>query len=61
MNKVKNVPIMGGKTLIERIAIRRIFVDMNQLLRDCSEQAHYELVAKFEAAREAAYKADRRF
>jgi len=51
---------MRGKTLMERIAIKRIFADINQLLDDCTERAHWELVSKFEAARDAAFKADRK-
>lgn len=60
MNKGKTAHVMHGKTLMERIAIRQIFADINQLLADCSERAHHELVSKFEAAREAAFKADRK-
>lgn len=51
--------VMRGKTLMERIAIKRIYADIDQLLAECSEHAHYELVAKYEAARDAAYGADR--
>lgn len=60
MDKTALSAVMHGKTLMERIAINKIAVDINQLLADCSEPAHHELVSKFEAARDAAFKADRK-